>query len=193
MQFYHCFGCGESGDVFKFVMKMDSLTFPEAVRALAERAGIPIPRRNGPEAEGRLAAVLYEIYEVAAALFQRQLQAAEGAAARGYLERRSVTPEMIAEFRLGYALARSNPLTRLLEGKYPAEALEACGLVLKRESGGFIDRFRHRVMSPCTDDLGRVIAFGGQALIPGDLPKYLRSAATAISRHNYQRAYLGGK
>ena len=182
MQFYHCFGCGESGDVFKFVMKMDSLTFPEAVRALAERAGIPIPRRSGPEAdaEARLRAALYEMHEAAAALFQRQLQAAEGAAARGYLERRGVAPEMIAEFRLGYAPAPGSALTRLLEGKYPAEALEACGLVLKRESGGWFDRFRGRLMFPIANESGKVIAFGGRALSDDDQPKYLNSSETPI-------------
>lgn len=194
-QFYYCFGCGATGDVFKFVMETERLTFPETVRALAERAGIPIPRQRGPEAdaEARLRAALFDMHETAAAFYQRQLQSGEGASARRYLERRAVPPEMIAEFRLGFAPASGYGLLRQFENTQPAEALEASGLVLKRESGGFFDRFRGRLMFPIWNESGKVIAFGGRALADEDQPKYLNSAETPIYHKsrvlfNYHRA-----
>lgn len=184
LQFYHCFGCGASGDVFKFVMEMERLTFPEAVRLLAERAGIPIPRQRGPEAdaEARLRAALLELHEAATSFFQQQLDSAEGARARQYLERRGVSPELAAEFRLGYAPASGSALLRRLERSYSAEALEAGGLVLKRDSGGHFDRFRGRLIFPIANEAGKVIAFGGRALSDEDQPKYLNSSETPIYR-----------
>jgi DNA primase len=195
MQFYHCFGCGASGDVFKFVMETERLTFPEAVRALAQRFGIPIPRQRGPEAdaEARLRAALYDLHELAATLFQRELRSAEGRQALDYLLGRGVLDDMIAEFRLGYAPAGGSALLHELEGKFTTEALEASGLVLKRDSGGHFDRFRNRLMFPICDSSGKVIAFGGRALSDQDQPKYLNSAETPIYRKsrvlfNFHRA-----
>ena len=184
LQFYHCFGCGASGDVFKFVMEVERLTFPEAVRQLAERAGIPLPRARGPEAdaEARLRTALLEIHEKAAALFQRLLHSAEGTAARQYLERRGVSAEMAAEFRLGYASASGSALLRDLGPSYRAEVLEASGLVLKRDSGGHFDRFRGRLIFPIANEAGKVIAFGGRALREEDHPKYMNSPETAVYR-----------
>ena len=198
LQFYHCFGCGASGDVFKFVMETERLTFPEAVRRLAERAGIPLPRARGPEAdaEARLRAALLEMHETAAAFFQQRLHSAEGAAVRQYLERRGVSPGMAAEFRLGYAPASGSALLRQLGPSYGTEVLEASGLVLKRDSGGHFDRFRGRLMFPIGNEAGKVIAFGGRALRKEDQPKYLNSPETLIYRKsrvlfNFHRAREG--
>src|SRR5512140_1082924 len=174
-QFFHCFGCGMSGDVFKFVMETERLTFPEAVRSLAERAGMPIPRQRGPEAdaEARLRTQLYELHEIAAAHYAKLLRSSEGQHALRYLQKRAVSDEMIAEFRLGYAPGGGSGLLRHVEGKYPEEALEASGLILKRDSGpGHFDRFRNRLMFPIADASGKVIAFGGRALSDEDQPKY---------------------
>jgi len=175
-------------------METEKLTFPEAVRLLAERAGIPIPQRR-PEtaAEARLRAALLEIHEAATAFFRRQLESGEGGEARAYLERRGVAPEMAAEFRLGYAPASGSSLLRHLEGRFSPDLLEASGLVLKRDTGGHFDRFRRRLIFPISNEAGKVIAFGGRALSEEDQPKYLNSPETAIYRKsrvlfNYHRA-----
>src|SRR5438270_3565643 len=106
-QFYHCFGCGVSGDVFKFVQEIDKVSFPEAVKIVAQKCGIPLPKRefSSPEeaAESRLRGRLLELYEQATLFFEEQLKSAEGARAREYLTGRGVKPETIAKFRLGYA------------------------------------------------------------------------------------------
>ncbi len=183
LQFYYCFGCGATGDVFKFVMETDKITFPEAVKQLAERAGIPIPRQRGPEADAdaRRRAALLEMHEIAGTFFQQQLNAAEGRHARVYLQRRGVADAMVAEFRLGYAPTGGNALLRLLEQRgYAADLLEASGLVARRDSGGFYDRFRGRLMFPIMNEAGKVIAFGGRALSDEDQPKYLNSAESPI-------------
>ncbi len=194
-QFYHCFGCGVSGDVFKFVMETEKLTFPEALRSLAERFGIPIPKQRGPEAdaEARMRAQIYDLHEIAAACFHRLLRAPEGQHALRYLQKRAVSDEMIGEFRLGYAPGGGNGLLRQVEGKFPPEALERSGLLLERDSGGFFDRFRNRLMFPIADPSGKVIAFGGRALSDEDQPKYLNSKETPIYKKervlfNFHRA-----
>jgi len=194
-QFYHCFGCGASGDVYKFVMETERLTFPEAVRLLAERAGIPIPRQRGPEAdaEARLRSALVEVHEAATAFFHQQLKSSEGAKARDYLERRGVSPELAAEFRLGYAPASGSGLLRHLERSHSTDVLESSGLILKRDTGGHFDRFRGRLMFPISNEAGKVIAFGGRALSDQDQPKYLNSSETPIYRKsrvlfNFHRA-----
>lgn len=185
MQFYHCFGCGAHGDVFKFIMETQRLTFPEAVRALAERAGIPIPKTRSPEndPQARLRAQLYEIHERAAEFYRRQLEGTEGTAARHYLSRRGMTPELGAEFGLGYAPAGGQALVRLIAKDFPEEAQLESGLILKRDDGsGYFDRFRHRLIFPIHNEAGKVIAFGGRALRDEDQPKYLNSSETPIYR-----------
>lgn len=180
-QFYKCFGCGVSGDVIKFVMEYENIPFLEAITALAERYGIPMPKK-GPsdDPETRLRAALMEMHEIAARHFQQNLEGPGGAEARAYLGRRGVTAALAAEFRLGLS-ERGGVLARLLQRQnFPVQAMEASSLVKKREDGSWYDAFRGRLMFPIANEQGKVIAFGGRAMADGEEPKYLNSAGTAI-------------
>ncbi|HXW18785.1 MAG TPA: DNA primase, partial [Candidatus Acidoferrales bacterium] len=173
------------GDAFKFVMEMEKCEFPEAVRVVAEKCGIPIPRprERSPEEhrENRLRAALIEMHREAAAFFARQLNdTPEGKAARGYLEDRGLDRDAIARFGLGYSPAGGDVLYRFLKQKYPDKLLEPSGLIQRDQSGGrFYDKFRRRIMFPISNDSGKVIAFGGRAL-GDDMPKYMNSPETPV-------------
>jgi DNA primase len=182
-QYFKCFGCGAGGDIFKFVMELEGVTFFEALKTIAERNGIPMPKRaEYVDAETKQRTALMQAHEIAARLFQSNLNGPSGAHARQYLTERGVTPESIAEFGLGLAADAWEQLTRRLEQEgFAPEILENSGLVNRRqESGGFYDRFRGRLMFPIQDESGRVIAFGGRALKPDDDPKYLNSPKTLL-------------
>src|SRR5579863_5542304 len=184
-QIYKCFGCGVGGDVLKFVMEIDGLTFPEALKQLAERNGIPMPKRaDFSDAESRLRGVLLDMHATAAQVFQANLRGPHGSEARAYLERRGVSQEMIDTFGLGYASAAWEDLARrFTEQGIPQDQLEASGLVRRRNEGqGFYDVFRGRLMFPIHNESGKVIAFGGRALRDEDQPKYLNSPETPIYR-----------
>jgi DNA primase len=182
-QFYKCFGCGAGGDVLKFVMEHDGLSFPEALRFLAERYGIPMPQRTAhSDAETRLRAALQQMHEIAAEVFRENLRGPLGAEARAYLERRGISPALAETFGLGYAEPSGQGLVRRL-ARFSAEQLEASGLVRKRPEGsGYFDAFRGRLMFPIHNESGKVIAFGGRALRAEDQPKYLNSPETPIYR-----------
>jgi DNA primase len=182
-QFYKCFGCGAGGDAIKFVMEMDGLTFYEALKLLAERHGIPMPKRaEYSDPETKLRAALYRMHEIARDLYRSALGSSQGAEARAYLSKRGVAQSNIDEFELGYAEPSGQMLTRAFEREgFPAEQMEASGLVLKRQEGpGFFDRFRGRLMFPIHNEQAKVIAFGGRALAAGQEPKYLNSSETEI-------------
>ena len=185
-QFYYCFGCQAKGDVFNFLMQVEGLTFFEALKALAERNGIPIPaRREHSDAETQLRAAVYRAHEVAAAHYAANLSAAAGAEARAYIAKRGLEPATVQQFGLGYADRSGRALLRALQAeKFTAGELEASGLVLKRDDGTFFDRFRNRLMFPIHNETGKVIAFGGRALSDEDEPKYLNSPETAIYKKN---------
>jgi len=183
-QMYYCFGCHEGGDVFKFVMALERCEFPEAVRTVAEKCGIPIPRPRdrSPEErrENHQRAAIVEIHREAAAFFARQLQSsAEGKVASAYLEERGLDREAIARFGLGFAPYSGDALLRALKPKYSEALLESSGLFSKNESGRLYDRFRRRIMFPIANDGGKVIAFGGRAM-GDDMPKYLNSPETSV-------------
>ena len=175
-QYFKCFGCEAGGDVFKFVMQLEGLTFPETLKLLAERYGIPMPERQSssdPKAQKR--EMLLEMQEAAAQLFQDNLRSSQGAEARSYLESRGVSRQAMDEFRLGLSDSSGQQLAQRLK-KYGPEAMEESGLFSKRADGnGFYDRFRGRLMFPIHSESGKVIAFGGRALRAGDEPKYLNS------------------
>jgi DNA primase len=184
-QIFHCFGCGVGGDVFKFVMLIENLPFPEALRRVAEKVGIHLEERAGEEtydANSKLRAALLKIHEVAAKFFAAQLGGtAEGRVARAYLADRGMTDEVVGRLRLGYAPGDGQGLTRQLTGaNFEKEALERSGLVLfDPERQRFYDRFRRRVIFPIANESGKVVAFAGRAL--GDeQPKYLNSPETVI-------------
>lgn len=179
-QIFRCFGCGEGGDVFTFVMKREHQTFPEALRLLADRYGVTLPDRR-PDSDERQA--LREINEKAAGFYQRMLAHAEfGAKARQYLESRGLGPEWQAHFGLGYAPPQWDGLHRyLLAEKVPVALQETAALVRARPSGsGHYDYFRHRVIFPITNEAGQVVGFGARAIEAEDEPKYLNSPETPL-------------
>jgi DNA primase len=190
-QFYHCFGCGVSGDVFSFVGKIENVGFPEAVRIVAQKCGIPLPKRefSSPEeaAGARQRAKLLELHETATAWFEEKLRGPEGAVAREYLAGRGLTPEGIKAFRIGYAPDSFNALRDRLSGMADQETLRASGLFSSKEQGDggqgpLYDRFRKRVMFPIANESGRVIAFTARTLETGDKagPKYVNSPETPL-------------
>ena len=182
-QFYKCFGCGAGGDAIKFVMEIEGLTFYEALKVLAERHGIPMPKRaEYSDPQTKLRAALYRVHEMARDLFRSALKSPQGAEARAYLGKRGVAPSLIDEFELGYAEPSGHLLARAFEAEgFTAEQMEASGLVLKRQEGtGFFDRFRGRLMFPIHNEQAKIIAFGGRALAAGQDPKYLNSSDTEI-------------
>ena len=183
-QIYHCFGCGAGGDVFKFVMEMDKITFPDSVRAVAEKCGIAIPRARERTPEERQQnqqrTSLVELHREAAAFFVQQLNATpEGRAAKAYLLDRGLDSEAMARFGIGFAPSGGEALLRAFKQKYPEKALEVSGLFSLDQNGRLFDRFRRRVMFPIANDTGKIVAFGGRAL-GDDLPKYLNSPETPI-------------
>lgn len=199
LQYYKCFGCDAAGDVFKFVQEIESLTFPETLKLLADRYGIPIPERphsDDPEAQRR--AALFDMHEIAAELFQSNLRSPAGTEARQYLESRGVTRAAMDEFRLGLSDSSGQQLHQKLQRFGPA-LLESSGLVSKRQDGsGFFDRFRARLMFPIHNESGKVIAFGARALRPTDEPKYLNSPETRIYKksavlYNLHRAKMDAR
>lgn len=190
-QFYHCFGCHQSGDVFSFVGKIENVSFPEAVRIVAQKCGIPLPKREfaSPEqaAEARLRAKLLDLHETATAWFEEQLQGPEGALAREYLAGRGLTPEGIRSFHIGYAPDSYNALRDRLRGMADDETLRASGLFASKEQGDgshgpIYDRFRKRVVFPIANEGGRVIAFTARTLETGDKAgaKYINSPETPL-------------
>jgi DNA primase len=183
-QIYHCFGCGAGGDVFKFVMELEKCTFPEAIRTVAEKCGIaiPKPRERSPEErrENQQRSVLVELHREGAAFFTRQLhESPEGKVAFAYLEDRGLNREAMMKFGLGYAPSSGDSLLRFLKQKYPENLLEVSGLLSRDPSGRFFDRFRRRIMFPISNEAAKVIAFGGRAM-GDDMPKYLNSPETPI-------------
>lgn len=188
-QIWHCFGCGKGGNVFTFLTEYEKISFAEAVRTLAQKAGIRIPELPGDKPEGH--DLLYQANEFAARFFQDSLRGAAGSVAREYLNRRGIGQEIVELFRLGYA---PNAWSELLEaaerkGLSLALMLEA-GLVVPRERGsGYYDRFRHRIMFPFFSLGGRVIGFGGRSLEEKPQAKYLNSPETAI--YHKGRGFFG--
>jgi DNA primase len=184
-QFYHCFGCGKGGDVFQFVMEMEKCTFPEAVRIVAEKSGIaiPKPRERSPEerTENQQRTVLVNVHREIAAFYARQLtQSPDGKLALAYLEDRGLNADAIARFGLGYAPAAGDAALRFLKQKYPETLLAISGLFNRDEkSNRLYDKFRRRIMFPISNESGKVIAFGGRAM-GDDTPKYMNSPETPI-------------
>src|ERR1700726_1648686 len=183
-QIYHCFGCGVGGDVFKFVMEMEKISFPEAIRAVAEKCGITVPqaRERSPEErrENQQRTSLVEIHSEAASFFAQQLNSTpEGKAAKAYLLDRGLNSEAMARFGIGFAPSGGEALLRVMKQKHPEKVLEVSGLFSKDEKGRLYDRFRRRVMFPIANESGKIVAFGGRA-IGDDLPKYLNSPETPI-------------
>lgn len=187
-QFYHCFGCGAHGDAIKFVMEIQQLSFYEALKLLAERYGIPMPKRaEYSDPETKLRAAIYRMHEIAQRIFQANLNSSAGNEARAYLKKREVAPALIEEFGLGAAERSGQALVRAFEKEgFDREAMEASGLVRRRNDGsGHFDGFRGRLMFPIQNETGKIIGFGGRALSKEDEPKYLNSPETPIYRKTH--------
>jgi DNA primase len=184
--FFHCFGCGVGGDVFKFLELHEKVGFQDAVRMLAQKFGIALPEEadEGDEAghsDVRLREALLKVHEVAAAYFREQLAGPSGARARQQLADRGLTLQTVERLGLGFApAARVELRDRLLKQGFAPALLVQSGLVLQRDGGETADRFRSRLMVPICRDTGSVIAFGGRALDRDQAPKYLNSPETAI-------------
>ncbi len=192
---YHCFGCGVSGDHFRFLTDLEGLSFPEAVQQIADMAGIAMPQPD-PQAEKRERerTSLQDVMEMATLFFQDQLQTALGARARAYLRDRGLTGRTIETFRLGFAPDSRNALKEHLAGKGVArEQIEACGLVVHENVPVSYDRFRDRIMFPILSSREKVIAFGGRAMATDAVAKYLNSNETELFHkgnvlYNFARA-----
>jgi DNA primase len=190
-QFFYCFGCQTTGDVFSFVGKIENVGFPEAVRIVAQKCGIPLPKRefSSPEeaAGARMRTKLLELHETAATWFEEQLRGPGGALAREYLAGRGMTEEGIRKFRIGFAPDVFHALHERLGGVADEETLRASGLFSSKEQGDggqgpIYDRFRKRVMFPIANEGGRVIAFTARTLETGDKAgaKYINSPETPL-------------
>ncbi|MFD1747058.1 DNA primase [Rhizobium helianthi] len=193
---YHCFGCGVSGDHFRFLQELEGMSFPESVQTIADMAGIPMPQPDvQAEKREKERATLIDVMEMATRFFQDQLQSASGAKARAYLRDRGLTARTIETFRLGYAPESRNALKEHLASKgIPKEQIEACGLVVHGEGIAVsYDRFRDRIMFPILSSREKVIAFGGRAMSPDAPAKYLNSNETELFHkgnvlYNFTRA-----
>lgn len=183
--FFKCFGCGVGGDAVKFVEMYQKVTFPEAIRYLAQRANMTIPEAvDGTE--DRVAAAereaLVKLHEDALAFYREQIEAPAGARAKRELEKRGLAPATIETFGYGYAPAagRDTLASLFASQKVPVALQVKSGLVMQRDDGRLIDRFRNRLMIPIRRDTGSLIAFGGRAMDEGQVPKYLNSPETPI-------------
>src|SRR6478672_9472391 len=198
LQFFHCFGCKAGGDVLKFIELIEHVSFYEALKLLAERNGIPMPKRaEYSDPETRQRAALFQMHEIAEQAFRDHLRGPAGTEARAYLERRGVAPALAEQFGIGYADGSGRFLLRILqERSFNAEQIEGSGLVGRREDGSFYDRFRNRLMFPIHNETGKVIGFGGRALDANEQAKYLNSPETLIYKkgsvlYNLHRAKEG--
>jgi DNA primase len=181
---FHCFGCGAGGSIFDFVMRIEGCGFPEAVRVVAEKSGIPIPVVEETEDHKKIARDrdnVLRLNEWAAEFFELQLNESEaGAAARAYIRSRGIKDETAKLFRLGYAPDSWDALGNHLKDQGATiDEIHNSGLIVPKDTGGFYDRFRGRVIFPIADPQGRVIAFGGRVMGEGE-PKYLNSPETTV-------------
>ena len=183
-QSFHCFGCGEGGDVFSFMMKYYNLTFPETLKQLAQRYHITLPEKQysfEDQGKAEKRQKLFDANERAARMYHEYLLNHEGGAqARDYLKKREISEEMVNTFMLGYAPAGWDFLSnKVAKSSITLAEAEEAGLLVRKERGGFYDRFRDRVLFPIFDLTGRVVGFGGRVLGQGE-PKYLNTPETLI-------------
>ncbi len=182
--FFHCFGCGQGGDVFKFVELQEGVGFHDAVKRVAARFGITLPEApTSPEAhaEDVEREALLKAHELARTFYAQQLAGPSGAAARDLLQRRDVRPEAVETFGIGYAPQSRDLLVRYLkqQGFSPGQLVRG-GLAVQRDDGSVVDRFRQRLLFPIHREGGSVVAFGGRAMANDQVPKYLNSPETPL-------------
>jgi DNA primase len=180
-QIYNCFGCGESGNAFKFLMRYERMDFPEAVEALARKVGVPLPEDNPRDNKNQgLVTELFRVNEAAAQFYSNNLNSTQGAGPKDYLIKRGISPETIITLKIGFALDKWDSLIDYLRGKgFELKIIEKAGLIINKDSGGYYDRFRKRIVFPIFDIKGRVLGFGARVL-DSSLPKYINSPETPI-------------
>ncbi|MGE0884371.1 MAG: DNA primase [Blastocatellales bacterium] len=182
---FKCFGCGKGGDAITFVMEIEGAPFPEAVKTVADKCGITVPvvadDRQNYEERDRQRADLQQLNAWATEFFEQNLtETAEGRRALAYLDQRGITDATRQQFRLGYAPNSWDAMSSFLKSRGATTVqIERSGLVTLKESGGFYDRFRGRLMFPICDTQSRVVAFGGRIIGEGE-PKYLNSPETIL-------------
>src|SRR2546428_10900149 len=191
-EIFYCFGCQKGGSVFNFVMEIERATFPEAIKIVAEKSGVPLPKMIDDgrfEARQRESDQVIELNQWALQWWQDQLQSKAARSVREYLKERGITEETSQTFKLGFAPDSWEALSTHLRQKGATQAqLEKSGLVVTKDEGGSYDRFRGRLMFPVFDAQGKPIAFGGRILDPEGEPKYLNSPETSAyvkGRHLY--------
>ncbi|PIR98132.1 MAG: DNA primase, partial [Candidatus Colwellbacteria bacterium CG10_big_fil_rev_8_21_14_0_10_42_22] len=178
-QIWRCFGCGEGGDIFRFLMRFENLEFYEALRVLAEKAGVDI--KKGASADQRQFNTLYEVVNTAKEIYKRELR--ESKEAIDYLKERNLIGQTVADFEVGFAPRGPEATTmELIKKGYRIEDILRAGLTIKTETGKYIDRFRNRIMFPIHNHFGKVVGFSGRVM-PGereDIAKYMNSPETPI-------------
>ncbi|NSW89982.1 MAG: DNA primase [Firmicutes bacterium] len=182
MQIFNCFGCNKGGNVIHFIMNIENLDFIEAVKYLADRAGIKLPegKRAKDDEAARLRQEILEINKTAARYFYENIVSSTGAMAREYLKKRDILDRTMKRFGLGYSLPENDHLYKYLLNKgFSKKAIIESGLILKTNKEDYIDRFRDRLMFPIFDVRGNVIGFGGRVL-GSSMPKYMNSPETLV-------------
>lgn len=182
-QIFHCFGCNTGGNVYNFIMKIENIPFVDAIKYLAKRYGINIPQHEEKGINSSNRNTLFEVNELVADFFHKQLYDSPGGkVAMKYLKGRAINEKTISLFRIGYALPSGDGIQHFLNKKgIPNGIQNLAGLIKDRDSGGYVDRFRDRVIFPISDTEGRVVGFGGRVLNDEDSrPKYLNSPETPV-------------
>mgnify|MGYP000828928553 CR=1 FL=1 len=179
-QFYHCFGCKKGGGVVNFIMDIENLSYPDAVRFLAKRAGMEVPEEEGDREAGRRRQRLLDLNRDAARFYYQLLQQPEGRAVQEYLDKRQIRKSTAVKFGMGASLdAWDVLLTAMTKKGYTKSELLDAGLVVQNKNGGLYDKFRNRLMLPVIDTRGDVVAFGSRVLDKSE-PKYMNSSETPV-------------
>ncbi len=180
-QIYNCFGCGESGNAFKFLMRYEGMDFPEAAEVLAQKAGVRIDKSISAESKSQsMATQIFKANELASKFYQASLESPENSKAKEYLLKRGIAPQTLNLLCIGFAPDKWDALINHLRAKGISLAiLEKAGLILSRDGSGYYDRFRNRIMFPIFDIKGRVLGFGARVL-DGSTPKYINSPETPV-------------
>lgn len=180
-QIYNCFGCGESGNAFKFLMRYEQMDFPEAVEVLARKAGVVLPLNNSADNKTQgVITQLFKINEMAAQFYSDNLQSRDAAGAKDYLLSRGISWDVIKELKIGFAFDKWDSLINFLRAKgVDLNLMDKAGLIVAKDGGGYYDRFRNRIVFPILDVKGRVLGFGCRVL-DNSLPKYINSPETLV-------------
>ena len=189
---YKCFGCGAGGDVFNFITEVESLSFPEVIRLLADRVGVSVPEPNEPSEDASETEAIYHALRFATRHFFENLkETSEAKEARIYLTARGVTTDSVKSFWIGFAPDKWDDLLNHAEkNQLKPELLERAGLIITRKEGrGFYDRYRHRIVFPIVSHVGKVLGFGGRVIDEKDEPKYINSPETLV--YNKSRVLYG--